>query len=49
MRLFLTHGICLWLQLPDFILKTYADSKGISKGDLYYVEGKRKVAYFPDE
>ncbi len=37
------------MQLPEFILKTYGESKGITKADLFYVEGKRKVPYFPDE
>lgn len=41
------QGDCLE-RLPDFILKTYGESKGIERGDLYFVEGKRKVAYFPD-
>lgn len=42
------QGDCLD-RLPDFILKTYGESKNIGKADLYYVEGKRKVPYFPDD
>ena len=34
--------------MPDFILKTYS-SKGVTKKDIYYVDNKRKVAFYDDE
>lgn len=34
--------------MPDFILKSYG-AKGITKKDIYYVDNKRKVAFYDDE
>jgi len=35
--------------MPDFILKSYGKDKGITKKDIYYVDNKRKVAFYDDE
>lgn len=32
------------LQLPDFILKNYGESKGITKADIWYIAEKRCAA-----
>jgi hypothetical protein len=35
----------MWvLQLPDFILKNYGESKGITKADIWYIAEKRCAA-----
>ena len=36
--------LMLVLQLPDFILKNYGESKGITKADIWYIAEKRCAA-----
>ncbi len=36
--------LMLVVQLPDFILKNYGESKGITKADIWYIAEKRCAA-----
>ena len=36
-------------KLAELVVKTYGASHGITKGDVYVVEGKKKRAYFGDD
>ena len=39
-----------WLDvMPDFILKSFGEKKGITKKDVYYVDNKKKVPFYDDE
>ncbi len=39
-----------WLDvMPDFILKSFGASKGITKKDVYFVDNKKKVPFYDDE
>ncbi len=35
--------------MPDFILKSFGEKKGITKKDVYYVDNKKKVPFYDDE
>ena len=39
-----------WLDvMPDFILKSFGEKKGITKKDVYFVDNKKKVPFYDDE
>ena len=39
-----------WLDvMPDFILKSFGASKGITKKDVFFVDNKKKCPFYDDE
>jgi hypothetical protein len=36
-------------KLAELVIKTYGSSHKIGKGDVYFIQDKRKVAFFDEE